>query len=64
MQTLRKLEHVVSANGASTTRRKDGVTLHEQDLPVGIEEARGPRLFALKLAMPRYLCVGFAVMRI
>jgi len=65
MQALRKLEHVVSANGAPTTRRKDGMALtHERGLPQGIEETRAPRLFDIKPAMPRYICVGFAVMRI
>jgi len=65
MQALRKHEHVVSADGAPTTRRKDGSPLAgEPDSIRSIEEARGPCLFDLKPAMPRYICVGFAVMRI
>jgi len=63
MQALRT--HVVSANGTLTTRRKDGSPVAgELDPMRSIEEARGPRLFDLNPAMPRYICVGFAVMRI
>jgi len=65
MQALRKHEHVVSANGAPETRRKDGSPVAGEPDPIrSIEEARGPRLLELKPAMPRYICVGFAVMRI
>jgi len=65
MQALRKYEHAASANGAPTMRRKDGSPLSRELGPTQeIEGARGSRLFDLKLSTPRYICVGFAVIRV
>ena len=64
MHALRTQEHMVSANGTPTTRRTDGVAPAEELHRPQREEARTARLFDLKVARPRTICLGFAVIRI